>query len=234
MIKYVTADGELSSSIYSYILDFLSNRQHVVRLGSITSSSVIRNTCGPQGCVLSPLLYSLYTYYCRATNTSNIIVKFDTTVSPRAMRQHKERRSVPDTLVPGELSPSMLPRPKSWFGLIRRCGVTYSPIIIIGAAVERACPSMTSTASSAWGKRGEISKTLVTPVTICLRYSPWVGDTIVSVPAGWETAFSIKPSDWWTLNTKGRDILAVSYMCWYTCIRCVSFLQCVLLTTRVP
>ncbi len=40
------------------------------------------NTSAPQGCFLSPLLYSLYTHDCTATHSSNVIVKFanDTTV----------------------------------------------------------------------------------------------------------------------------------------------------------
>ncbi len=59
----------------------LPNRQ-VVRVGSNISSPLTHNTGAPQGCVLSPLLYSLYTHDCVATHSSNVIVKFadDTTV----------------------------------------------------------------------------------------------------------------------------------------------------------
>ncbi len=53
----------------------LPNRQ-VVRVGSNISSPLTLNTGAPQGCVLSPLLYSLYTHDCVATHSSNIIVKF--------------------------------------------------------------------------------------------------------------------------------------------------------------
>ncbi len=51
-------------------------------MGNNTSSPLILNTDAPQGCVLSPLLYSLYTHDCIATHSSNVIVKFadDTTV----------------------------------------------------------------------------------------------------------------------------------------------------------
>ncbi len=51
-------------------------------MGNNTSSPLILNTGAPQGCVLSPLLYSLYTYDCTATHSYNVIVKFadDTTV----------------------------------------------------------------------------------------------------------------------------------------------------------
>ncbi len=50
--------------------------RRVVRVGSNISSSLTHNTGAPQGCVLSPLLYSLYTHDCVATHSSNVIVKF--------------------------------------------------------------------------------------------------------------------------------------------------------------
>ncbi|KAJ8336123.1 hypothetical protein SKAU_G00394660 [Synaphobranchus kaupii] len=61
---------------FAWILDFLSDRPLVVKVGNHTSSSLTLNTGAPQGCVLSPLLYSLYTHDCTATFDSNTIVKF--------------------------------------------------------------------------------------------------------------------------------------------------------------
>ncbi len=71
----------LNRSLCSWILDFLTGRSQVVRMGNNTSSPLILNTGAPQGCILSPLLYSLYTHDCTATHSSNVIVKFadDTT-----------------------------------------------------------------------------------------------------------------------------------------------------------
>ncbi len=75
----------LNRSLCSCILDFLTGRGQVVRMGNNTSSPLILNTGAPQGCVLRPLLYSLYTHDCTATHSSNVIVKFadDTTVIDR-------------------------------------------------------------------------------------------------------------------------------------------------------
>ena len=54
----------------------------MVTVGNNISTSLILNTGAPQGCVLSPLLYSLFTHDCVAMHASNSIIKFadDTTV----------------------------------------------------------------------------------------------------------------------------------------------------------
>ena len=71
-----------NTSLCNWILDFLTGRPKVGRVGNNTSAMLILNTLAPQGCVLSPLLYSLFTHDCMAKHDSNTIIKFadDTTV----------------------------------------------------------------------------------------------------------------------------------------------------------
>ena len=54
----------------------------MVRVGNNTSFTPILNTRAPQGCVLSLLLFALFTHECVAKHDSNTIIKFadDTTV----------------------------------------------------------------------------------------------------------------------------------------------------------
>ena len=54
----------------------------MVIVGTNTSATLILDTGAPQGCMLSPLLYSLFTHDCTARHDSNPIIKFayDTTV----------------------------------------------------------------------------------------------------------------------------------------------------------
>lgn len=72
----------LSNALCNWVLSFLTNRTQAVRLGNYTSSTLSLSTGAPQGCVLSPLLYTLLTHDCSPTLPSNYIIKFadDTTV----------------------------------------------------------------------------------------------------------------------------------------------------------
>ena len=72
----------LDPTLCNWVLDFLTGRPQVVRVGNNISTPLILNTGAPQGCVLSPLLYSLFTHDCVAMHGSNSIIKFadDTTV----------------------------------------------------------------------------------------------------------------------------------------------------------
>lgn len=69
-------------SICRWIMDFLSDRQQYVRLGQHMSDPQTTNIGAPQGCVLSPFLYSLYTNDCTSNNGSIKLIKFadDTTL----------------------------------------------------------------------------------------------------------------------------------------------------------
>ncbi|KAK1783993.1 hypothetical protein P4O66_004506 [Electrophorus voltai] len=69
-------DLGLHTSLCDWISNFLTDRPQSVRVGNCASSTLTFSTGAPQGCVLSPLVYSLYTYNCTATSSSNIIVKF--------------------------------------------------------------------------------------------------------------------------------------------------------------
>ena len=55
-------------------------RPHAVRIGNNTSSTLPLNTKAPQGCVLSPLLYSLFPHDCVALQDPVIMFADDTTV----------------------------------------------------------------------------------------------------------------------------------------------------------
>ncbi|KAI3371632.1 hypothetical protein L3Q82_024198, partial [Scortum barcoo] len=81
-----TADpGPESSTLCNWVLDFLTDRPQSVRIHDVSSSSITLSTGSPQGCVLSPLLFTLLTHDCSAIHPSCLIVKFadDTAVVGR-------------------------------------------------------------------------------------------------------------------------------------------------------
>ncbi len=72
----------LNYSLCNWILDFLTRRPQSVRVGYNTSSTTPLSTGAPQGCVLSPLLFTQLTHDCTAKFSSDHIIKFanDTSV----------------------------------------------------------------------------------------------------------------------------------------------------------
>ena len=66
----------ISTSLCNWLLDFLTNRLQTVRVGNNSSATTIINTGVPQGCVLSPLLFTLMTHDCCPKFETNHIIKF--------------------------------------------------------------------------------------------------------------------------------------------------------------
>ncbi len=74
------------TSVCQWITSFLTDRQQLVRLGTFSSSTRTISTGAPQGCVLSPLLFSLY------TTTAHLVNPLS---APEDCRQHHTDRPHP-------------------------------------------------------------------------------------------------------------------------------------------
>uniref|UniRef100_A0AAQ4Q545 Reverse transcriptase domain-containing protein n=1 Tax=Gasterosteus aculeatus aculeatus TaxID=481459 RepID=A0AAQ4Q545_GASAC len=66
----------LHPTLCDWLFDFLTGRPQSVRIGNRTSASIFTNIGTPQGCVLSPVLYTLFTHDCVASHKDNIVLKF--------------------------------------------------------------------------------------------------------------------------------------------------------------
>ena len=63
-------------------------RPQSVKLNNLHSSTIILNTGVPQGCVLSPLLYSLFTNDCVSNHASvQLIIFADDTIAEGLIKQ---------------------------------------------------------------------------------------------------------------------------------------------------
>jgi gmma-aminobutyric acid receptor subunit gamma/cGMP-dependent protein kinase 2 len=71
-----------NTSLCKWIVDFLTGCPQMVRIGNNTSATLVLNTGAPQGCMLSPLLYSLFTHDFMSKHDPSTILNFaeDTTV----------------------------------------------------------------------------------------------------------------------------------------------------------
>ena len=75
----------LHSTICDWLLNFLTGRPHSVRIGNRTLASIITINGTPQGSILSPILYTLFTCDRVTSHKVNTILKFadDTTGTKR-------------------------------------------------------------------------------------------------------------------------------------------------------
>ena len=66
----------LDNHLFLWITDFLTNRSQRVFVNGCFSELSLTCTGSPQGCVLSPLFYILYTDDCRSNHLNRLLVKF--------------------------------------------------------------------------------------------------------------------------------------------------------------
>ncbi len=76
LIERLVSKFEISHQLVSWILDFLTGREQRVSVNGCLSDSVTISTGSPQGCVLSPLLFILYTDECRSRQEDSYLIKF--------------------------------------------------------------------------------------------------------------------------------------------------------------
>ncbi len=76
LINRLLEQFTLSNNIVGWILDFLTNRTQRVRVNGTLSDQVCSSTGSPQGCVLSPLLFILYTNMCQSKWENRTILKY--------------------------------------------------------------------------------------------------------------------------------------------------------------
>jgi gmma-aminobutyric acid receptor subunit gamma/cGMP-dependent protein kinase 2 len=90
----------LNSALCIWVLNFLMGHLQVLKVGNNTAISVILNTGAPQGCKLSPLLYSLFIHDCMATYASSSI-KFADNTTVGLMTNNDERAYREEARAPG-------------------------------------------------------------------------------------------------------------------------------------
>ncbi len=133
----------LNTSLCNWLLDFLTGRPQAVRVGTNTSSTITLNTGAPQGCVLSPLLFTLLTHDCTPSHNSNRFIKFadDTTVVGLISNRDETNYRSEVSRLAGWCSDNNLSlnveKTKEIVVDFRRVHSLHAPLTINGATVER-------------------------------------------------------------------------------------------------
>ena len=76
LFKKLISEIKLESELALWVLDYLVVKPQLVRLNNTTSSVKVVSTGSPQGCVLSPFLFILYTNDCRSIRPNWYFIKF--------------------------------------------------------------------------------------------------------------------------------------------------------------
>ena len=66
----------INKCVIAWIFEFLTNRPQYVKLNGVTSDLIFTNTGAPQGCVISPVLFTLYTNDCTFNERNTKLIKF--------------------------------------------------------------------------------------------------------------------------------------------------------------
>ncbi len=131
-----------NNSLCNGILDFLTRRPQSV--GHNTSSTTTLSTGAPQGCVLSPLLFTLLTHDCSAKFSSNHIIKFadDTKVvgliiNNDEMHYREEVAQLAEWCGANNLSLNVEKTKEVGMDFRRRNSIDHPPLTIDSSTVEK-------------------------------------------------------------------------------------------------
>jgi gmma-aminobutyric acid receptor subunit gamma/cGMP-dependent protein kinase 2 len=69
-------DMNVNGYLIKWVTNYLTGRPQYVKLNGVISEKVITNTGAPQGCVLSPLLFTLYTNDCVSSQDNCTLLKY--------------------------------------------------------------------------------------------------------------------------------------------------------------